>query len=166
MGMKLTCAYCNQEFVAAERRKFCCHRCFTNSRKGVYVPWNKGKSYTDEEKSHLDMAGLEHGHGWNKGMKGAQVAWNKGREGTRDDSHPNWKGDAASYQALHAWVARKLGQPSTCEMCGRAGLTGKHIQWANKSHEYRRDVGDWIRLCASCHKLYDLECRRAQRDGR
>jgi len=26
------------------------------------------------------------------------------------------------------------------------------IHWHNISGEYKRDVSDWIRLCAKCHK--------------
>lgn len=56
---------------------------------------------------------------------------------------------------LHAWVKKNLGTPKRCEQCGRDNLTGKRIHWANISHEYRRDLSDWIRLCAPCHSHYD-----------
>ena len=67
----------------------------------------------------------------------------------------NWKGDNVGYQALHSWVNRMLGKPCTCEHCGKTGLVGKHIQWANKSQEYKRDITDWLRLCVPCHRNYD-----------
>ena len=68
-----------------------------------------------------------------------------------------WKGDNVGYRALHSWVRRWLGTPDTCEHCGKVGLTGKKINWANKSHKYFRELNDWIRLCVSCHKKYDLK---------
>lgn len=40
-------------------------------RKGLpsgQVPWNKGRKMTDEEKARLDMSGLQHRRGWNKGV--------------------------------------------------------------------------------------------------
>lgn len=71
--------------------------------------------------------------------------------------HPNWKGDEVGYRDLHLWVERQLGKPDTCEHCGKKSLTGRQIHWANKSGEYRRDVNDWIRLCAPCHGKYDKD---------
>lgn len=71
----------------------------------------------------------------------------------RNDKHPNWKGDDAGYQALHAWVRLRKGKPSVCEKCGTTDA--KKYEWANISHEYKRDVDDWIRLCTSCHRYFD-----------
>ena len=68
-----------------------------------------------------------------------------------------WKGDEVQYRALHSWVQRELGKPDTCGFCGRTGLTGKKIHWANKDGNYKRTLKDWLRLCVPCHKKYDLE---------
>jgi hypothetical protein len=73
----------------------------------------------------------------------------------RGENHFNWKGDDVKYLALHTWITRKLGKPDTCEHCGKSKLNGKHIHWANKNHTYKRNLNDWIRLCVSCHRLYD-----------
>ena len=67
-----------------------------------------------------------------------------------------WKGDQASYSAKHHWIVRWRGRPKTCEHCGRTGLTGYSIHWANISRKYKRILSDYIRLCVPCHKLYDL----------
>ena len=72
-----------------------------------------------------------------------------------NDKHHYWKGEAVSYSAMHKWVNRHLGKPDKCEHCGKDGLTGKNIHWANKSHEYKRQLDDWLRLCVPCHKKYD-----------
>lgn len=66
-----------------------------------------------------------------------------------------WKGDNVGYQALHGWVKKVLGKPTTCEYCGKTGLTGYQINWANKSGLYLRNVNDWLRLCYHCHRKYD-----------
>lgn len=66
-----------------------------------------------------------------------------------------WKGDDVSYSGLHKWVALKLGKPERCEFCGKSGLKGKQINWANKSGKYLRKTHDWLRLCQDCHKKYD-----------
>ena len=42
-----------------------------------------------------------------------------------------------------------------CEMCGKSGLKGRQIQWANIDHKYRRVLDDYIHMCAKCHGEYD-----------
>src|SRR3990167_386523 len=71
------------------------------------------------------------------------------------EKHANWKGDKVGYEALHDWVNRKLGKPEICEFCGKDGLKGRMIHWANKSGKYLRKLSDWLRLCAKCHYHYD-----------
>lgn len=71
-------------------------------------------------------------------------------------THPNWKGDNVGYLAMHSWVNRCLGKPKKCEHCGATAKERK-LGWANKDHKYRRNLGDYISLCWSCHKKYDLE---------
>lgn len=68
----------------------------------------------------------------------------------------NWKGNKVGYNALHGWVRRKLGRPKLCEQCGFTSNNTYQFHWANISGNYLRDLSDWIRLCASCHRLYDL----------
>ena len=41
------------------------------------------------------------------------------------------------------------------------GLSGKKINWANKSHEYKGKINDWLRLCTFCHKKYDKQAHEA-----
>ena len=73
----------------------------------------------------------------------------------RGEDRYNWKGDSVGYGGLHNWVKLYLGKPETCEHCGKTGLKGKKIHWANKSQEYRRELTDWLRLCVPCHSRYD-----------
>jgi hypothetical protein len=74
-------------------------------------------------------------------------------ERLRGENHHLWAGDNVSYQALHTWVRSRLGKPSECQRCG--DTEARQFEWANISHEYKRDLSDWIRLCQSCHRLYD-----------
>lgn len=71
-----------------------------------------------------------------------------------------WKGDQVEYHGLHQWIGRKLGKPDTCEKCGKSGLEKQQIHWANISGKYLRNTKDWIRLCASCHKLFDSNLKK------
>lgn len=76
----------------------------------------------------------------------------KGKIGNKNGM---WKGNKVSYRPLHSWVERMLGKSDKCEICNKNGLKGHSIHWANKSHNYKRDINDWLRLCVKCHKQYD-----------
>jgi len=75
----------------------------------------------------------------------------------RGPLHPNWKGDAAGYSALHRRVEAVRGKPSSCEKCGATD----NLHWANMTGDYK-DVYDYKRLCPLCHKRYDTARRRCQ----
>ena len=66
-----------------------------------------------------------------------------------------WKGDDVGYSGLHSWISFHYGKPLKCSYCLKSGgkTTGYH--WANISGLYLRDIKDFIRLCASCHKNMD-----------
>src|SRR3989338_662738 len=100
---------------------------------------NLGRRFTEETKRKIG----EKSKGRNVGNK-----------------HVAWKGENVSYRRLHKWIEITLGKPDTCEHCGRSGLKGRSIHWANKSGEYKRNLEDWLRLCAKCHGLYDSNKRR------
>lgn len=77
-------------------------------------------------------------------------------------THPNtpqkFKGTSQTkpwndYVYLHKWVEKNLGKPKRCEICGRNNLSRYH--WANKSGKYKRNLNDWVRLCAKCHSRFD-----------
>lgn len=71
------------------------------------------------------------------------------------ENNSSWKGNKVGYYALHAWINKSFGTPDTCEICGKTGLTGRDINWANKDGTYQRNRDNWLRLCASCHKKHD-----------
>lgn len=68
------------------------------------------------------------------------------------ENNPRWLGNDVGYSALHSWINRQLTKSGICKKCFRKRRT----QWANKSHEYKRELSDWEELCSSCHRLYDL----------
>lgn len=73
------------------------------------------------------------------------------------EKNPSWKGSDVGYYGLHLWISKLLGKPQKCEHCGKDNLTGKQINWANKSGKYLRDKSDWLRLCVKCHREYDKQ---------
>lgn len=123
--------------------------------KGVMKAWNKGLTGWTKNTN----AGFQEGHPqFNTGKthfyKGHlkpknAYSFNKGK------NNPFWKGNSVGYFALHSWIRRELGKSDICEHCGKSGLKGRQIHWANKSGEYKRELTDWIRLCVRCHSGYD-----------
>ena len=74
------------------------------------------------------------------------------------EEHPHWKGNNIAYSSSHWWIRKVKGAPLHCEHCGKTGGSSRQYHWSNKDHKYNREqLGDWQRLCASCHKIYDRE---------
>lgn len=69
------------------------------------------------------------------------------------EKNPNWKNGLIGKGWLHRLVEKSRGKPNLCEHCGT--INAKKFDWANKSHEYKHDMADWIRLCRKCHVAYD-----------
>jgi len=105
--------------------------------------------------------------GKNNGMYG-KIAWNNGTKGimkknsgsftlgqTAGYKNINWRGESVKYHALHSWLYRNLGKANKCEniFCPNKS---SYFEWANKDHSYKRNLNDWMQLCSSCHKRYDL----------
>ncbi len=74
-----------------------------------------------------------------------------------------WRGDGVGYSGLHKWVKQYLGAPIRCAFCKRSKWSPRAVQWANKSHKYKRNLKDWISLCVQCHKKYDKKHRGSLR---
>ncbi len=69
--------------------------------------------------------------------------------------HPNWKGEEASYLAKHNRIKVRFGKADKCEGKNCKKIT-KFYEWANKSGLYLTKRSDWIKLCRSCHRSYDM----------
>lgn len=67
-----------------------------------------------------------------------------------------WKGNEATYKALHLRVATVRGKPQTCSACE---TTDGRFEWANMTGRYD-DPFDYVRLCCSCHRRIDAFRRR------
>ncbi len=66
----------------------------------------------------------------------------------------HWKGDKVGYAGLHIWIKKQFGKASKCVVCD--SRESRTYNWANISGEHRRDMSDYIQLCVSCHRKYDL----------
>lgn len=64
----------------------------------------------------------------------------------------NWKGDEVGYNALHERIRRRLPKPKVCQLCNII----PPYDIANISGKYLLDLSDWLWLCRSCHKIFDI----------
>jgi hypothetical protein len=74
-----------------------------------------------------------------------------------------WKGDDASYFAIHIWLKTNFGKADKCEnleeniLSFNCSKKSKNYEWAKKKgSEYTRFMKDYYNLCVSCHRKYDL----------
>lgn len=135
----------------------------TRFEKG-HIPWHKGKKspYSQDTIEKMRQAKLANPIRYWLGKKRPNLfsdeAKKKISQAHLGEKNVNWKGDKVGYDALHNWVYRKLGLPKKCEHCGKRNQKEKGqwiLDWANKSHKYKRLSTDWLALCIICHRKYD-----------
>jgi hypothetical protein len=121
------------------------------------IPGNfLGHNHTEQTKEILRITSSgKPGHNKGQHWKLSEQSKQNIADGHKGKNNYLWKGDDVGYGGLHHWIERSLGKPTKCEHCGKGGLTGRQIHWANKDHKYKRNLIDWLRLCAKCHKKYD-----------
>ena len=76
------------------------------------------------------------------------------RKKMANEKHPLWKGDEACYSSMHKWIIRHKGNAKEhkCEHCGKQAH-----DWANKKHDYKHNLDDYMALCRSCHHKFDVK---------
>jgi hypothetical protein len=128
---------------------------------GIY---DHKKSYvlTPKREKHLKTIGFKKGNNWHLNNIGKKFP---SRTGIK---HFAWKGDKVGYNALHTWIYRTLGKATICSNAkckyprkdglNRIMTKPKRYEWANINWKYRRNTKDWIQLCPSCHRTFDLIC--------
>jgi hypothetical protein len=111
--------------------------------------WNLGIPVTPEVKLKISLGNL--------GKKKSGVS--KANSQRLNNKHPKWKGNKASYRAIHIWIENRLGKPRFCEKCGNRDLKHRQYHWSNINGNYKRIIGEWRRLCVKCHKEFDKNNR-------
>jgi hypothetical protein len=107
------------------------------------------RRFTEEHKRKLSEAKKRNPTGFKKGLPQPFGLGKKNK---------NWKGGKVGYSGIHKWVQRREGRPSFCQKCGT--IKASRFEWANVSGKYKRDMGDWLRLCKSCHVRFDNHKRK------
>lgn len=110
-----------------------------------------GKRHSEETKIKMSLSSKHHNKGIKLSKKTKKLISRNRKGKCLNEKNFNWKGDKASYSAIHHWVIRKLGKPKKCSICNK---TNK-LHWANIDHKYLRNLKNWVTLCAKCHKKFD-----------
>lgn len=71
-----------------------------------------------------------------------------------------WKGKNAGYHAFHMWLRKYYGKADKCENneCTKKSKRFEYALIKNKRHAHNRK--NYIMLCSSCHKKYDMTSKR------
>ena len=70
------------------------------------------------------------------------------------------------YSTLHNWVKSQKGLPQICSHCGKNRKEVTTMDWANIDHRYQENLNDYIPLCRSCHRKYDLRLFKKKARGK
>ena len=92
---------------------------------------NRGKIMSEEQKKKIS-----------KKLKGTRLG----------EDNPAYKGNEAGLMAIHLFVRARLPKTEYCQICNK----NPPYDLANKSLKYLRDLDDWLWLCRSCHKIFDI----------
>lgn len=73
--------------------------------------------------------------------------------------------DSIKYIQLHYRIEYILGKPNVCDNENCSNINPKRYHWSNVSGKYESDyygvnLWDWQRLCAKCHKQYDMNHKK------
>ena len=139
----------------------------TSFKKG-HTPWNKGKKnvYSLEHLKRLSEIKKKNPVKYWLGKELSEKHKGKLKDAKGKGEHNHlWKGKKASLIAQHEWIRWNYGNAKECQnqdcYYPRKGSKyfiekPKYYHWANISLKYKRDVRDYIQLCPSCHKKWDM----------
>lgn len=72
--------------------------------------------------------------------------------------------DRPSYYAIHYWLKKNYGKANECDSVNCLGRS-KRYEWAKiTGKEYERKRENFMRLCRSCHTLYDYSDRTRKKN--
>lgn len=127
--------------------------------KGRFIKGHK-PTWSKESREKVSKTCKERGVGkWMQNRKlsaetRAKIKENNARYWLGKKRPELYKGEDASINRKHKWIEEKMGKAKEhiCICCGRQAQ-----DWANKDHSYKRDIDDYMPMCRSCHKKYDLK---------
>ena len=174
--MKKTCAYCGETWITRSKKaRTCSPLCRARLREIEHGPTRGSppREYPTETVAKVRAlyesgATIAEIQAVTPGVKVQNLIARNGiktrpaaKRNQLRENNDSWKGDAASYTAMHLRVYVQRGRPSQCSKCGKCG-PGRY-EWANLTGNYA-DVHDYARMCVPCHRKFDSQ--RRQETGR
>jgi hypothetical protein len=141
--MNKICLECNKEYF---KSKTCSTKQWTNQK------------YCSKECYRKNWDGHKYGVKIKKGQRLSPLTeFKKGKIGDRNEKHPQWKGDNVGYSGIHTWLRINFGYPNKCDNEACLAKNIKRFEWALiKGKEYERKRENFMQLCVSCHRKYDM----------
>jgi len=87
------------------------------------------------------------------------LAGKQKKTGLRGQKHSNWRGGRNSLpyspiiRSAHFWLRKHYGRACRCDL--NSGHISTVYDFANISGQYKKERGDWLMLCHSCHYWFD-----------
>lgn len=116
----------------------------------------KGRVFDKKWKENISKSKRGKNHP-NYGKKHSEITKKRMSFSLSNEKNPAWKGNNAGYKAIHLWVQKNKLKSEVCEICGKRK---NHLELANKSGEYKRDINDFMWLCKPCHINFDKNQNR------
>jgi hypothetical protein len=113
--------------------------------------WRYGVKHTEESKQKMRKPRSEAFKEKCRNRPQTKETREKISKSRLGELNPIWKGDEVGYDALHAWVRRRLPKPKLCQRCNLV----KPRDLANVTGNYTRDFENWQYLCRKCHMATD-----------
>ena len=73
-----------------------------------------------------------------------------------NDKSFKWKGNNVTLSAIHTWLKQNFGKADKCENLNCIGISKVYDWCKKKNHKYLKKRTNFIMLCRSCHRKYDM----------
>jgi len=157
-----TCLFCKKVFNRPnelaikywESKKFDSQKCNAQwqlaNRHGIYANYSNRWNNQRREQARKIMLGNKYRLGHPLSEEHKQKMIKSGKD------HWYWKGDNASYSAVHKWLVKNFGKANRCENTNCPKLPSRRFEYAlivADIHVHNRN--NYKMLCIPCHRSFD-----------
>jgi hypothetical protein len=122
--------------------------------RNYLLKYNIEKSI-DKVKESQGVTLFQKSHKENLDKPRPDMQGNNYAKGLFEEKSPKWKGEDVGYNGKHLWIHSRYGKAKECSL--NQNHKSPRFHWANISGKYHRRVEDFIQLCPSCHRNFDLD---------
>ena len=86
----------------------------------------------------------------------SQACYWRSLKGLKNEKAPNWRGDNIHMVTVHDWLNNNYGKPKMCEG-EKCRENSNNYDWClKKGLKHERKRNNYLRMCKSCHRRYDI----------